>query len=162
MKKLAPSVQNEKGMAVLESVIIMFIFVMLTRYTIGFFGVTHTAIIQTIASRNYAFEIFRHRSNLWYFRDNKAMSPNLRYHAYENRLHGTNNEIVTRGSDKRQYPTERRVAMFVENDPVGRSASDHSGAITDIQAGVRNTTISVDPVWVKTQYGICLTAQCGD
>ena len=163
MLKNQAHLKNEKGMAVLESVIIMFIFIVLARYTIGFFGVTHTAIVQGIASRNYAFEIFRHRSNLWYFRDNSVQSPPiLRYHNYEVRLHGTNNEVKIRGSDDKQYPTERRVAMFVEEDPVGRSASDHSSAISDLQNGVRNTTISLDPVWIKTQYGICLTAQCGD
>lgn len=154
---------NQKGMAVLESVIIMFIFIVLARYSLGFFGVTHTAIVQNIASRNYSFEIFRHRTNLWYFRDNSTQDPPLlRYHRYGNRLHGTNNEVKIRGNSTDQYPTERRVAMFVEEEPAGRSASDHANAISDLQNGVRNTTISLDPVWIKTQYGICLTVQCGD
>ncbi len=160
MKQPTSRLKNEKGMAVLESVIIMFIFLVLARYTIGFFGVTHTAIVQSIASRNYTFEIFRHRTNLWYFRDNSP--PALRYHNFENRLHGTNNEVKVRGTDDKQYPTERRIAMFTEEDPSGRNASDHENAIRDLQNGVRNTTISLDPVWIKTQYGICLTAQCGD
>ena len=165
MKKTSTLLKDDKGMAVLESVVIMFIFVILARYSIGFFGVTHTAILQSIASRTYAFEIFRHRSNLWYFRDNitypPTLSENLHYHNFGNRIHGTNNEISLSGN-RTQYPTERRVVMFIEEEPTGRSWSDHANAISDIQNGVRNTAISLDPVWIKTQYGICLTAECGD
>ncbi len=160
MKPTAPNIKNDRGLAVLESVIILFIFIVLSRYTLGFFGVTHTAILQSIASRTYTFEIFRHRSHLWWFRGNKPMP--LSYHEYENRLHGTNNEIAQRGGDKNQYPTERRIAMFVEEDPQGRSANEHSRASGELRDGERNSAISLDPVWIKTQYGICLTEQCGD
>jgi hypothetical protein len=153
--------QNEKGLAVLESVILLFIFILLTRYTIGFFGVTHTAILQSIASRNYTFEIFRHRSHLWYFRDNKPMVPNLRYHSYDSRIHGTNNELAT-GGIKNQFPTERRIAMFIEEEPSGRSSNEHAAATSEVRSGERNSSISLDPVWIKTQYGICLTVECGD
>lgn len=153
--------KNKKGFAVLESVVILFIFLVLFWYTIGFFGVTHTAIIQSIASRNYAFEIFRHRSHLWYFRGNSALD--LNYHDYTSRLHGTNNEISAAGNDKQQYPTERRVAMFSgENEPEGRSSNEHAQAMTEVLPGERNTTVSLDPVWIKVQYGICLTVECGD
>ncbi len=160
MKNIAPNIKNERGLAVLESVIILFIFIVLSRYTLGFFGVTHTAILQSIASRTYAFEIFRHRSHLWHFRGNK-ISP-FAYHAYENRIHGTNNEIAQRGVDTTQYPTERRIAMFVEEDPLGRTVNEHSRASGEVRDGQRNSGISLDPVWIKTQYGICLTEQCGD
>lgn len=160
LKTASSTLQNERGLAVLESVIILFIFLVLSRYTIGFFGVTHTAILQSIASRNYTFEIFRHRTHLWYFRDNKPMT--LSYHAYGNRIHGTNNEIAARGSDKQQYPTERRVAMFIEEEPQGRSSNEHANATSEIREGERNASISLDPVWIKVQYGICLTEQCGD
>lgn len=161
MKTMTATLNNDRGLAVLESVIILFIFLVLTKYTLGFFGVTHTAILQSIASRNYTFEIFRHRSHLWFFRDNKVLTPNLNYHNYENRIHGTNNEIAVRG-DKQQYPTERRVAMFTDDEPVGRTSSEHASSSTDVRDGERNTNVSLDPVWVKVQYGICLTEQCGD
>jgi hypothetical protein len=161
MKKPAEHLHNEKGLAVLESVILLFIFLVLTRYTIGFFGVTHTAILQSIASRNYAFEIFRHRSHLWYFRDNRPMVPNLRYHNYDSRIHGTNNELAV-GGIKNQFPTERRIAMFIEEEPSGRTPNEHASATSEVRPGERNSSVSLDPVWIKAQYGICLTVQCGD
>ena len=159
---MKPDVKNEKGLAVLESVIILFVFIMLARYSMGFFGITHTAILHSIASRNYTFEIFRHRTHLWYFRGNKVLNPNLSYHNYQNRIHGTNNEIATRGSDKSQYPTERRVAMFIDEDPVGRTTNEHISSLSGVLPGERNTTVSLDPIWIRVQYGICLTEQCGD
>jgi hypothetical protein len=162
MKKRQLNPHNEKGMAVIESIVLVFIFIILFWYSIGFFGVTHTAILQSIASRNYGFEIFRHRSNLWYFRSNTSLP--LRYHGYESRIHGTNNEISATGQDKQQYATERRVAMFKGEDeePQGRSTAEHMRVGTEVQPGVRNQSVSLDPVWIRVQYGICLTVNCGD
>lgn len=162
MKKRTSPLKNEKGFAVVESILLLFIFLILFWYSIGFFGITHTAVIQSIASRNYAFEIFRHRSHLWYFRTNSAVP--LRYHQFDNRVHGTNSEISASGQDRTQYATERRVAMFKSTDEnaEGRTSSEHAKVGSAIQPGERNTSLSIDPVWIRVQYGICLTAQCGD
>jgi len=162
MRKPTRRPQNEKGFAVIESVVLIFIFLILFWYSLGFFGVTHTAVLQSIASRNYTFEIFRHRSNLWYFRSNSPLP--LHYHSYSSRVHGTNTDASATGQDKQQYATERRVAMFKSQDEevVGRTTSEHQKSATEVQPGVRNTTVSLDPVWIRVQYGICLTVQCGD
>ena len=114
--------KNERGFAVIESIAMIIIFLTMISYTIGFWGVIHTATLHSIASRNYAMEIFRHRSNLWYFRGN-APSP-LHYHNYGSRIHGTNNDALD-GVGSRQLATERRVAMFAEHEATGRSANDH-------------------------------------
>lgn len=156
---LKQTLKDERGFAVIESVVMIVIFLTLLAYTIGFWGVIHTATLQSIASRNYAMEIFRHRSNLWYFRGNAV--GDLRYHKFTSRIHGTNNELSADGNDKRQYATERRVAMFQEEEPTGRSAAEHEKAMGGVSFGVRNTSISLDPVWIKVQYGMCLTADCG-
>ena len=158
MKKQS-SLKNKNGMAVIEALLMMVVFLTLFWYTIGFWGVTHTAILQSISARNYAVEIFRHRSNLWYFRGNRA-SP-LKYHPTSVRLHGVNTDAGT-GVVLEQYATERRVAMFQENETEGRSSNEHQKAQGEVQVGTRNDSISVDPVWIKIQYGICLTAECGD
>ncbi len=163
MKKPTSNLKkNQKGFAVIESVVLIFIFLILMRYSIGFFGITHTAILQSIASRTYAFEIFRHRSHLWYFRSNSTIA--LRYHGYESRIHGTNHDASATGQDKQQYATERRVAMFKENDeePTGRSTSEHMRVGSDVRPGERNSTVSLDPVWIRVQYGICLNVKCGE
>ena len=160
MKKLSQR-KNNKGFAVIESIVLMFIFLILFWYSVGFFGITHTAVLQSIASRNYAFEIFRHRSNLWYFRSNSGVG--LRYHGIPSRIHGTNSEYAATNQDKTQYATERRIAMFKNNDEEtqGRSSAEHTKT-SDVIPGQRNSTVSLDPVWIRVQYGICLTAACGD
>lgn len=163
MKTLALGLRplrNKKGFAVIESVAMIIIFLTLFWYTIGFWGIVHTGIVQSIASRNYTFEIFRHRSNLWYFRSNAE--GDLKYHQYGVRIHGTNSESSLTSSGKNQYATERRVAMFYDKDAEGRSSSEHQKAFEKVSAGQRNTTLGLDPVWIKVQYGICLTARCGD
>lgn len=161
LKSKKDILKNQKGFAVLEAIVVLFIFLILFWYSIGFFGVIHTGILHSIASRNYAFEIFRHRTNLWYFRTNGT--NDFRYHQFENRVHGTNNEISANGNDKLQFATERRVAMFKgDAEPVGRSTNEHSQAGAQIKPGERNTSVALDPVWIKVQYGICLTAKCGD
>lgn len=152
--------KKQKGMAVIESISLIIIFLTLFWYSIGFWGVIHTAVLHSIAARNYAFEIFRHRTHLWHFRTNNASSA-LKYHNTSVRLHGTNTD-ATPGANNQQYATERRVAMFNENEAVGRSSTEHMNARGEIKDGERNTGISLDPVWIMVQYGICLTAQCGD
>ncbi len=152
--------KDKRGFAVIESVVVLFIFLILFWYSIGFFGVIHTGILHSIAARNYAFETFRHRSNLWYFRSNSTSV--MRYHNFDNRVHGTNSEIVIGGSNKLQYATERRVAMFKGDiEPTGRTPAEHSQAMGQVKTGERNTSVSLDPVWIKVQYGLCLTASCG-
>lgn len=151
--------KDQRGMAVIEVLTLIVIFLTLFYYTIGFWGVTHTAILHSIAARNYAFEIFRHRSNLWYFRGNRPSA--FTYHSTSVRLHGVNTD-ATDDTPQQQFATERRVAMFQENEPIGRSSNEHVKTHTEVSPGERNESVSVDPVWIKVQYGICLTAECGD
>ncbi|MCB9073706.1 MAG: hypothetical protein H6623_08790 [Bdellovibrionaceae bacterium] len=162
MKKPSFLKNNNKGFAVLEAVVVLFVFLVIFWYSMGFFGVVHTGILQSIASRNYAFETFRHRANLWYFRTNTP-GRGLKYHGFANRLHGTNSDAVPKGGSNAQVATERRVAMFKGDiQDTGRSTSEHENAGAKVQPGVRNTQVSLDPVWIKVQYGICLTVACGD
>jgi hypothetical protein len=162
MKRNLKNKKNNKGFAVLEAVVLLFIFLVLFWYSMGFFGIVHTGILHSIASRTYAFEIFRHRTNLWYFRGNST-GQGMKYHDYANRLHGTNNEVAATGNDKLQFATERRVAMFKGDvQDTGRTSNEHSNAGAQIQPGQRNSQISLDPVWIKVQYGICLTVACGE
>ncbi|MBY0314102.1 MAG: hypothetical protein K2Q26_01195 [Bdellovibrionales bacterium] len=159
MKTMFRNRKKQKGMAVIESISLVIIFLTLFWYSIGFWGVIHTAILHSIAARNYTFEIFRHRTHLWHFRTNAP--SDLRYHAVGARLHGANTD-ATSGGDANQYATERRIAMFTEIEDVGRSSNEHNNARSTIAPGERNTSLSLDPVWIMVQYGICLTAQCGD
>lgn len=150
---------GEAGMATLEALPLLIVFIVLFAYALGSFGVVHSGILNSIAARTYAFEIFRHRTNLTYLRSN---SPNSMY--YTKHGHRIHTVVSENGSGGDNFPaTERRVAMGLDTSMVGRDNPNvHNVAIYTIQDGAQNQTIEANPVWIMTQYGICLDTSCGD
>ena len=93
MRKSIKHLRNEKGMATIETIPLIMIFVVLLCYEFGVFGVIHTGIMQSISARAYAFETFRNRSNLTYFRDTPTTLNNFRQTG--TRTHGIASEART-------------------------------------------------------------------
>lgn len=158
LKRQRSSINNEKGMAVLEMIPILVVFVLFINFSLGFFGAIHSGILNSIASRNYAFETFRNRSNLVYFRN---VPGDLIHYSKENyRFHGTTKENEAANGWNATARTidffgfERRAA-----DAVGTDGNTHNNKVRAIPEG-RNTTVGVNPIWIKTLYGICLNAKC--
>jgi hypothetical protein len=163
MLKKPFSLKNDKGMAALEMIPILLVIVLFVNFSIGFFGVIHSGILNSIAARNYAFETFRNRSNLTYFRIN----PNaeiVHYARTQLRLHGTISEQgVESGGGSSRWIATTRVIDFMNFDKRVELTGDpgtHNNKTREVPVG-RNTAIAVNPVWIKTMYGICLTAACG-
>ncbi len=167
-------IRNEEGMATIETIPLLFLFVFLFAYTMGGFGIVHTGIKNSIAARAYAFETFRNRSNLIYFRD---MPRPIYYHYAANgaRAHAIQSEEI-KESDLKYVATERplRVGMpsaikdLKNADRSSASTENHNEAIfgrSGIAPGKRNENnpkLEVNPVWVMIQYGMCLNVRCGD
>ena len=157
MKK---TIKNEKGLASIEATILIVLFVSLLYYTYGFFGIVHTAILHNIHARTYAFETFRHRTNLLYFRSNRRVDLNY-YHNIGTRLHGINTDTATQSPS--QVATERPISMGLVVDEQGRREGIHNNDVFErVPASGRNTSVEVNPVWIKVIYGICLNSRCGD
>lgn len=158
-------IRNEKGMATIEIIPLLILFVLLISYTMGAFGIVHTGIKNSIASRNYAFETFRNRSNLTYFRDEKGRAEK-HFAINGNRTHGIMSEEIN-GEDK-YVATERPLRVGLPMEPLnargGNSVDIHNNLIFSgaIVTGKRNTRLEVNPVWLLTQYGICINVACGD
>lgn len=161
MKTLGRQLKNEEGMATIETLPILIIFVMLVAYMMGSFGIIHTGILHSIAARNYAFETFRHRANLVYFRDD-AKAEVLNYAKIGTRFHGIAPE--TYKTDDGFRPTQRSISMVMTTDPVNEKNENlHNSILGQVRDGVRvKETAAVNPVWIKVQYGICMDANCGD
>jgi hypothetical protein len=166
MKKSMRHLKNEQGMATVETIPLLVIFVILLAYSFGSFGIIHTGILNSIAARTYAFETFRGRTNVTYFRDN--IRPGDAFEALHflrkgNRVHGIKQENPGNSTDN-FMSTERPLRMGLGNIPgdVSRTtASTHNQKIyTDVGEQVQ-TQVGVSPVWIMTQYGICLNATCG-
>lgn len=143
----------------IETLPILVIFIMLIGYGLGFFGVVHSSILNSIAARNYAFETFRNRTNLEYFRDRPGSSEDL-YSNVGNRTHGINAEN-TQGAQG-VFATTRNLAIGREVDRSAASQEDHNNRVFNIEYRNRQGSVEVSPVWIMVGYGICIDAKCGD
>ena len=170
-----PKVQNEKGFSSLEAVILMIVFTLMVSFTLGVFGIIHTGILHSIGARNYAFETFRHRTNLTYLRDaahpGSGGLPDIVAFIDTNkpgenyRLHAVTSETSEKDSDRIQA-SERPITKAKELDAVQRNAQAHiklnnSQELDNPgQRYGKNNEDGVNPAWIKVAYGICVTAAC--
>ena len=150
---------NKKGFASIEATVLLVLFSMMLYYAFGFFGIVHTGIVHNIHSRTYAFETFRHRANLMYFRSDGLTSSSQAFHYYNmmTRLHGINTD--TQNGANEMLATERPISLGLILEESGRDASVHRD-VYRMPASGRNRSVGVNPVWIQTVYGLCLNSQC--
>ncbi len=176
LKQMQSKIRNEKGNASIELVPVLLLFAMLFNFTLGFFGIIHSGILNSIASRNYAFETFRNRPNLTYLRDidsGRGLETELRarYTKFYYRFHGIISEA--NGGLQNWIATKRpiRFTDINNNDNNISNQSEHETLVRNIQSNSKTSDIfsgkqaeegrsGVNPVWIQTLYGICLNAQC--
>lgn len=151
--------KDEDGMATLEAIPLLICFLVLISHAFGFYGIIQTGILNSIAARTYAYETFRHRSNLHFFRENRFRRSS-HYFTSNNRIHGVN---ASGSNAQGSIATERQLAIGMTVADEGRTnATVHNNQIYNINEGARNGTTSTSPVWIMVSYGICLSAECGD
>lgn len=157
--------KTEKGMALVESIPVLFMIVILFNFSVGFFGAIHSGILNSIASYNYTLETFRFRSNLMYFRPGADISNN--FSKAFNRVHGTIQDGNSPTEQRDIWPATIRPVTFANN--IAGEGSSHKFADKDSD-GIWSVdfdflpTSSSSPetpeIWIKTVYGICLNADC--
>lgn len=160
VKTLATPLKNEKGIALLETIPLLVIFVMLISFGLGLFGAVHTAILHSIGARTYAFESFRQRTNLSYFRENGSgniLSTARNFSQQGWRYHAVQNE-----KDDRSFlvPSTRSIALGRQTASIDSSVETNNTSIYALET--RNTRVEVNPIWVMVGYGICLNMACGN
>ena len=165
------AIDNERGMATIETIPLIMVFVFMLCYEFGIFGVIHTGIMQSISARAYAFETFRNRSNLFYFRDGPGDLPLGSYY-FRNagtRTHGIASEKKSdEDSNDDGLAAERPLRVGIPFTPDLTSRKDldrHNVKIfsqTLVGPQKRNTSVEVNPVWIQVVYGMCLNKKCGD
>lgn len=170
--------KKQDGVASVEMVPILMLFALLFNFTLGFFGIIHTGILNSIAARNYAYETFRQRVNLTYLRDiegsSAAAEVNNRYTINHFRFHGIISGTGAGANAEDWYVTQRPM-KFTDLSALQSegTSSDHltlvrtiqsTGKVSDIFTGktAGDGKNGVDPVWVQTIYGICLNAICNN
>lgn len=169
---------NQKGISTIELIPVLLLFALLFNFSLGFFGVIHSGILNSIAARNYAFETFRNRANVTYLRDIPASGSSLtsdaqdaRYTKDNFRFHGIISE--GHGSNKETWIVTARALKFTDlknGTESTTTASDHNqvravadnGKASDVFTGrtPEDGKAGISPVWLKTLYGMCLTSTC--
>lgn len=148
--------KNEKGMAMIEAVPLLVIFIMLLTFGLGFYGAIHTATLNSIGARAYAFETFRQRSNLVYFReDDSGLNDPMHYKTKGFRFHAVSSDQDYRNSfvaTVRPMTIGRMIASDAD-------ANDHNREVYNIER--RNQSVETNPMWIMVGYGICIDAGCG-
>jgi len=173
--------KSERGMAFIEAIPVLFMVVVVFNFSLGFFGAIHSGILNSIASYNYTMETFRFRTNLIYFRpgdlkmahymkDNKPMS----------RVHGVTSDGIQQndGGAANRWPAtvrsiafnksvtkletlknpdgvSRQYSLMAKNDP-----TNIWGIRSDYSPDSKEASAKSPEIWIKTVYGICLTADC--
>lgn len=158
--------KNQRGSALVETIPILVVFLVLLFYGMGFFGVVHTGILNSISARAYAFETFRNRANVTYFRD-RGDDAGLLYvfNRVGNRIHAIDSERRPPG-DNNQYASTRPISIGAMRAPASEmnraTQNDHNINIFGIRERNRQGGVEVNPAWVMVAYGLCLDANCGD
>ena len=149
---------SENGMAILETVPLIVIFVMLMSFGMGFFGIIHTAALHSIGARAYAMETFRNRANLYYYReDGSGLERPFNFTNKGWRFHAVGHESDTRDLF---VATARQISLGNRSPAGDPNKETHNQQIYQLQP--RNEKISVNPAWIMVGYGICLNGQCGN
>lgn len=170
--------QDQRGIATIEMIPLLMLFALLFNFMLGFFGIIHSGILNSIAARNYAFETFRHRANLTYLRDgagqdgfNIADQINSRYTKRGLRFHGITSETQSGGQN---WFVTRRPIRFTDISNAGSRSGSPAEHYTLVRSLANTGKVSlvftgrtaddgrsgVDPVWIQSLYGICLNADC--
>jgi hypothetical protein len=172
-KKPSQRPNFHSGIATIEMIPILVLFVILFNYALGFFGVIHSGIINSIAARNYAFETFRNRADLTYLRDTfrDGQERTVNYKRDNFRFHGIIQEDL--GNVREWFATQRPIKFTDVNDgipqPLGEVGDRFLVRELDDRSPVSNIFTGrtpdegrsgVNPVWIQTLYGICLNSRC--
>ncbi|MDE0119490.1 MAG: hypothetical protein OXM55_05730 [Bdellovibrionales bacterium] len=169
--------QGKRGMAMIEAFPLIWLMFVLMAATLGSWGIVHTAVLNSIAARNYTFFSFNHRSDLSYLRDFGAAdyggvsdgTSNIFFRNDGGSEAGPGRRFNFIASEKhpprsnQQTATLRRVDFRVKQYEFGdRSdflADPEHTKIADI-IGIKNENKKVGPAWVMVGYGICLSEDC--
>lgn len=156
-KKTKMKIQNDKGMAIIEMIPIIIVIVLLMNYAIGFWGAIHSGVLNSIAARNYAFETFRHKSNLVYFRGENAKN----FFKVGQRVHTI---AIENDSSDLTVATARNIDFLkmrsIASAEIQGSEGQHDQEPSKVVEGKRFEGQGVNPIWIKSAYGICLNAAC--
>ena len=146
---------DSQGMAAVEMIPMLIIVILFFSFSLGFFGIIQTGLLNSVGARNYALESFMNRAHLVYFRN----SPDTRYNRVGARIHGIrseNSRNLDGNATSRPLMPFGTIAQIEEQS----EARIHNQQVFQVQDGRRYTDEGVSSVWIQSVYGICLDSSC--
>ncbi len=168
-KAIPNLLDSEDGIATIETVPLLTIFIFLITYAIGYWGAIHSATLSAIGARTYALETFRNRSHLAMFRES-INDINYTASGWGMRLHRIS-EVYQQGAGIGSVATKLPISFNNYNmklDDIDRSSSYHmqltEGGVgrTPANLGYGSSERGDSNIWLQIGYGYCLTLSCGD
>ncbi len=158
--------KEQEGFATIELAAFLILFVAITSFLFGFWGILHSATLNSIGARAYAYETFRHRTHLQYFRIDVPRdrithfyNRGFRFHAI---IDGEEREGISNVFHAPYQYISLNLGIVSEDLQEPDSAYHNETLYQDIQTRIRYSKQGVNPVWSKVAYGICLHSGCGD
>ena len=141
--------RQERGVAVVEMLPLLAVFIILFGLTFGFWSSIHRGILQSIAARHYAFEVINNRVHYIYHRDTKDHGGDKKSY-YKKNGHRFFAVIQQQPGDDKDLSliAEKRGLNLFGGDPMSIPK--------------RRESDQVNPIALKTGYGICIDHECGN
>ena len=140
---------SNKGIAYVEMLPLIILFVMLFGLTFGLWTSIHNGTLRSIAARHYAFEVLNNRTHFVYHRDTSEGSSQQYYkkNAYRvflNVKHQT-------ASNPENIPESNPLSLFDQ------------GILKTKPSDTANSKFpQSNPIYLKMGYGICIDSKCGE
>lgn len=156
LKKNIKKLNKERGSAIVETLPLLIIFMTILGNIWGFFMAVHSGILSSIGARTYAFETFRNRTDLTYFRDqqtsNGSPSPaTINYYKTKVRVHAVTKASRASSGFKPMTIDYGRFSPTQSNNP--DKITSHSIKNIFYEKERRE---GVKKIWLRSSYGICL------
>ena len=151
MKNRNVTQKKEDGFAVIETLMFLMAFIVLTSVTIDFYTAIHTGIVNSIAARTYLFETLQHRSDVAFLRDEDSTKGDgkVNYRGDHERFHMVADEDQPASDSSRTRAPGRKITAA--KDGVSRSVND---------GRLDSNNNKTEVIFIKTGYGMCVDSRC--
>lgn len=144
------SLKNAKGVAVVEMLPLLSVFIILFGLIFGFWTSIHKGILQSISARFYAFEVINNRTQFLYHRD----------------AYGPGQDINLHGTDYYKKNGYRFFAVVKEQALARLVLKAEKGELSLFNKDPMSIPRwrddrKANPIWFQTGYGICIDFNCG-
>ena len=140
--------RNQKGIAYVEMLPLLVLFVLLFGLSFGLWTSIHRATLQSIAARHYSFEVLNNRTHYIYHRDTVGASGIQAYYG-KNGMRFFANVENQPGGNPDLKAEKRELSLF--NQGVTKIYSPKPGNSTSFSPAFQR-----NPIMIKAGYGICI------